>query len=116
MTENVKTGVIGVGYLGRFHAQKYAKMAGVELVGVADADPQRAAQVADECGTRPFADYRELLPLVDAVSVVVPTVLHHEVARACRNPISPPAAVRVMMPANPGTATAATSRRPAARR
>ena len=83
MTENVKTGVIGVGYLGRFHAQKYAKMAGVELVGVADADPQRAAQVADECGTRPFADYRELLPLVDAVSVVVPTVLHHEVARTC---------------------------------
>ena len=69
MTENVKAGVIGVGYLGRFHAQKYAKMAGVELVGVADADPQRAAQVADECGTRPFADYRELLPLVDAVSV-----------------------------------------------
>ena len=83
MTENVKAGVIGVGYLGRFHAQKYAKMAGVELVGVADADPQRAAQVADECGTRPFADYRELLPLVDAVSVVVPTVLHHEVARTC---------------------------------
>ena len=40
MTENVKAGVIGVGYLGRFHAQKYAKMAGVELVGVADADPQ----------------------------------------------------------------------------
>lgn len=83
MTQKVKAGVIGVGYLGRFHAQKYAAMHDVELVGVADADPGRAAQVAGECHTRSFANYRDLLPLVDAVSVVVPTVLHHEVAQDC---------------------------------
>ena len=45
MTENVKAGVIGVGYLERFHAQKYAKMAEIELISIADADPQRTAQV-----------------------------------------------------------------------
>jgi predicted dehydrogenase len=83
MNKNVKVGVIGVGYLGRFHAQKYSAMEGVELVGVADADPARAQLVADECACRPFADYRDLLPLVDAVSIVVPTPLHHEVAKAC---------------------------------
>ncbi|WP_310599861.1 Gfo/Idh/MocA family oxidoreductase [Desulfobulbus sp.] len=83
MKKVVKVGVIGVGYLGRFHAQKYAAMADVELVGVADTDPERARQIADECATRPYADYHELLTQVDAVSVVVPTSLHHEVAKAC---------------------------------
>ncbi|MDY0390608.1 Gfo/Idh/MocA family protein [Desulfobulbus oligotrophicus] len=79
----IKVGVIGVGYLGRFHAQKYAAMEGVELIGVADTDGGRAALVADECGTRPFTDYRALLPLVDAVSIVVPTTLHHQVGKVC---------------------------------
>jgi predicted dehydrogenase len=75
--------VIGVGYLGRFHAQKYAAMDNVELVGVADSDPERARLVANEVGTQAYGDYRELLPKVDAVSIAVPTSLHHEVAKAC---------------------------------
>lgn len=83
MTAKVKLGVIGVGYLGRFHAQKYAAMDDVQLVGVADASPERAQLVAGECATRPFADYRELVAQVDAVSIVVPTSLHHEVAKYC---------------------------------
>ena len=83
MKDIVKVGVIGVGYLGRFHAQKYAAMADVDLVGVVDTDPERARQVAEECATRPFAEYHDLLAQVDAVSVVVPTSLHHEVAKAC---------------------------------
>lgn len=83
MNKNMRVGVIGVGYLGRFHAQKYAAMEGVELIGVADADGARAAQIADECATRAFTDYRELLPMVDAVSIAVPTSLHHEVGKAC---------------------------------
>jgi len=69
--------------LGRFHAQKYAAMPDVDLVGVADTDLERAQQVADECATRPFTDYHDLLGQVDAVSIVVPTSLHHEVAKAC---------------------------------
>lgn len=79
----IKTGVIGVGYLGRFHAQKYAALEGVELVGVADTDQVQAEAVASECSCTPFTDYKKLIPLVDAVSIVVPTSLHHEVASAC---------------------------------
>ncbi|MFZ5774780.1 MAG: Gfo/Idh/MocA family protein [Thermodesulfobacteriota bacterium] len=75
-----RVGVIGVGYLGKFHARKYAAMADVELVGVADVNPAHAAEVAQFCNTEAFADYRELLAQVDAASVVVPTSLHHQVA------------------------------------
>lgn len=81
--KHIRVGVIGVGYLGRFHAQKYAAMEGVELVGVVDVDPERAGEIARECSTRAFTDYTELLAEVDAVSIVVPTVRHHEVAAAC---------------------------------
>lgn len=79
----VKAGVIGVGYLGKFHAQKYARMEGVELVGVVDHDPAIAAKVAADYGCAAFTDYRELLPQVDAVSIVVPTSFHHQVALDC---------------------------------
>ena len=75
----IKAGVIGVGYLGRFHAQKYQTLEDVELVGVADVDPDRARQVAAECGCAHFSDYKELLDQVDAVSIAVPTSFHHQV-------------------------------------
>ena len=65
MTEPVKVGVIGVGYLGRFHAEKYAALAETELVGVADLNRDQARKVAHALHTRDFGDYRELLPLVD---------------------------------------------------
>lgn len=77
----LRTAVIGVGYLGAFHAQKYAALPGVELVGVADCNPARAAEVATACGCRAFNDHRALLDQVDAVSVVVPTQQHFQVAR-----------------------------------
>lgn len=78
---SLRTAVIGVGYLGNFHAQKHAALEGVELVGVVDADQARAAEVAAACGCQPFTDYRDLIGVVDAVSVVVPTQYHYEVAR-----------------------------------
>jgi len=77
----LRTAVIGVGYLGSFHAQKYAALPGVELVGVADSNPTRAAEIAAACGCRAFNDHRDLLGLVDAVSVVVPTQHHFQIAR-----------------------------------
>ena len=52
----IKVGVIGVGYLGRFHAQKYAAMDDVDLVGVADINLPQAQQVADECSTNAYGD------------------------------------------------------------
>ena len=83
--EKIKAGVIGVGYLGRFHAQKYAALENAELVGVVDIDPDKAARVAQECQTRAYTDFRELLPLVQAVSVAVPTTLHFAVVQECLN-------------------------------
>jgi predicted dehydrogenase len=77
----VKVGVIGVGYLGRFHAEKYAHLKDAELVGVADLSQARAQEVAGALGARTFSDYRELLPEVAAVSVAVPTSGHFEVVR-----------------------------------
>jgi predicted dehydrogenase len=78
--KKVRVGVIGTGYLGRFHAEKYADLPGVELVGLMDADPDRASQIAGKLKTRAFSDPADLIGQVDAVSIVVPTVLHHRVA------------------------------------
>ena len=81
MTDKLKTAVIGVGYLGRFHAQKYAALPNADLIAVADANAENAERVAAECNTRAVTDYRELLDQVDAVSIVVPTQLHYQVAK-----------------------------------
>jgi predicted dehydrogenase len=80
--EKLKTAVIGAGYLGRFHAQKYAAIECSQLVGVVDVNLQSAERVAAECGTRALTDYRALLGKVDAVSVVTPTPSHREIAAA----------------------------------
>jgi predicted dehydrogenase len=58
-------------------------MEGVDLIGVADVEAERAQQVADECETAAFNDYTDLLKEVDAVSIVVPTIYHHQVATRC---------------------------------
>lgn len=79
--KKIRVGVIGVGYLGQFHAEKYKNNPEVELVGVVDADPSRASQIAEKLQTKPFSDPAQLLGKVDAVSIVVPTVLHHRVAK-----------------------------------
>jgi len=79
--DTLKTAVIGVGYLGKFHADKYAALPGSSLVGVADANTDTARAIADKHGVSAFTDYRELLDKVDAVSIVVPTQLHYEVAK-----------------------------------
>lgn len=77
----LKCAVIGVGYLGKFHAEKYAALPDCELVAVVDSQPETAQAIADKNHTRALTDYRELLGQVDAVSIVVPTSLHFETAR-----------------------------------
>ena len=80
MTNRLRTAVVGVGHFGRYHAQKLAALDAAELVAIADIDGARAAAVAEELGTGAVADPRELLGRVDAVSVVVPTRDHFDVA------------------------------------
>src|SRR5450631_50608 len=77
----MRTAVGGAGYLGRFHAQKYAVLANSELVGIADPSPQVREAVGSELGVRAYADHRELLGRVDAVSIVTPTPFHFTVAK-----------------------------------
>ena len=80
MSAKLKVGVVGVGYLGRFHALIYSRMNSVELVGVNDSNPEQASSVAGEAGTRSLS-LGELVEQCDAVSIVVPTSLHLEIAR-----------------------------------
>jgi predicted dehydrogenase len=77
----VRCAVVGVGSLGQHHARVYAAMPGCALVGVVDADPARAADIARKHHCRAYATPRELLGAVDAVSVAVPTALHFEVGK-----------------------------------
>jgi predicted dehydrogenase len=79
--KKLRVAVVGVGYLGKFHAEKYDHLETVELVGVADVDRATAEAVADPLGVPAYTDYRELLDRVDAVSVVVPTPAHFKVSR-----------------------------------
>lgn len=72
--------VIGVGHLGKEHARILAGMPEVELVGVVDANPAQAEAIAMRCHTQAFADHRQLIRQVDAVSIVVPTSYHRSVA------------------------------------
>ncbi len=81
--KKIRIGVIGVGYLGRIHVAKYSKMENVELIGVSDLCKNTAQDIANKFNTRMFLNYEDLLDCVDAVSVVVPTKKHFEVASVC---------------------------------
>lgn len=77
----IKTAVIGVGYLGKFHADKYADLPNSELVAVVDADESTAKSIGAKLGVEGLTDYSSLLGKVDAVSIAAPTTLHHQIAK-----------------------------------
>jgi predicted dehydrogenase len=79
--KKLRAAVVGVGYLGRFHAQKYRALDDVDLVGVCDLDAAAGRAVADSVGTPYFADYRELAGLVDAVTIAASTSAHYALAK-----------------------------------
>jgi predicted dehydrogenase len=82
MADNaIAAGVVGVGYLGKFHAEKYAASAKADLVGVVDIDETRAKEIAGTVGVPAFTDYRALVGRVQCVSIAVPTRFHYQVAR-----------------------------------
>lgn len=75
-----RVAVVGVGHLGRFHANLLARRDDVELVGVVDAAAEQAAAVAAQCGTTAFAALEPLLGRIDAAVVATPTRSHADVA------------------------------------
>jgi predicted dehydrogenase len=81
VTERLRCAVIGTGYLGKFHADKYAALPDCELVAVVDTASAAAAEVAAKHGCRALSNYRDLLGQVDAVSIAAPTSLHYTIAR-----------------------------------
>ena len=79
----LKCAVIGVGYLGRFHAQKYQLIPEAQLVAVCDVNSDACAAVANELGVESYTDYRSLFGKVEAVSIAATTKFHYTIARDC---------------------------------
>lgn len=78
----IRVAVVGAGDFGRNHARVYRELPGAELVGIVDANAERAAKIAQEFSTEVISDMESLAGRVDAASVVVPTVAHSRVG--CR--------------------------------
>lgn len=79
--DKIRVGVVGAGYFGQFHAEKYSKMEGVELVGVVDIDPSRCREIAKQYPVQTFSHHSDLFGKVQSVSIAVPTPFHHAIAR-----------------------------------
>lgn len=76
----IKVAVVGVGYLGSIHAQIYQQIEACSLAAVCDINKERLNEVSGRLGVNAYSDYKELFDKVDAVSVAVPTRLHHKIA------------------------------------
>lgn len=79
----IKCAVIGTGYLGRFHAQKYQLIPNAQLIGVCDRNAEVCQAVANELSVNAYTDYTELFGIVDAVSIAATTNKHYEIAKEC---------------------------------
>lgn len=78
----LRAAVIGVGYLGNFHVQKYLALEGVDLVAVVETDAERRAEIAQKYAVAATGDYRDIIDQVDLVSIVTPPDKHYAVAHA----------------------------------
>ncbi len=81
--QRLRCAVIGSGYLGRFHAQKYHQLPHVDLVAVCDIDKMACQKLADELQTQAVCSHTELWGKVDAVSIATTTKTHYAIAKAC---------------------------------
>jgi len=84
-SEPIRVGVIGVGNMGQHHTRVLSLLKDVELVGISDVNVERGIDTASKYRIRFFKDYRDLLSLVDAVCIAVPTRLHYSVGMDCLN-------------------------------
>ncbi len=80
MKSTLRCAVVGTGYLGQFHCEKYMQVEGADLVAVCDRSEERAKEIGEKFGVPYFTSYRELVGEVDAVTVAADTSVHFEVA------------------------------------
>jgi predicted dehydrogenase len=85
MERKIKVGVIGVGHLGKEHARIYSQLSNCELIGIYDVNPSTAESIAKKVRSKAFHSIEELAQQIDAVSVVVPTTAHRDVAKIFLN-------------------------------
>ncbi|AFY01181.1 Gfo/Idh/MocA family protein [Bdellovibrio bacteriovorus] len=81
MSKKLRGAVVGVGYLGNFHAQKYKNNPNVELVGVCDHFPAQADKIAAQLGVKSFHKPQDLIGEVDLVTIAASTMSHFELAK-----------------------------------
>ncbi len=79
--DKIKVGVVGAGYFGQFHAEKYATTEETELVGVVDVNASRAQEIAKRYRTQAFPHHTDFFNKVQAVSIAVPTPLHYSITK-----------------------------------
>jgi predicted dehydrogenase len=79
--DTVRIGVVGVGHLGNYHLQKYEKLPNSRIIGVMDIMEDRRLKASERFNCRAFSDHRALIGAVDAVSIAVPTLSHHRIAK-----------------------------------
>ncbi|MFH1413362.1 MAG: Gfo/Idh/MocA family oxidoreductase [Candidatus Omnitrophota bacterium] len=76
----LRVGVVGVGYLGGFHAKTYQEIESCSLVGVSDTNNTRLSEISRSLNIPGYGNHQDLFDKVDAVSITVPTILHHKIA------------------------------------
>jgi predicted dehydrogenase len=79
--KKVTCGVVGVGQLGQHHVRIYKELPEADLVGIYDSDTARMEEIAGVHDTKPYSSLEGLLDDVEALSLVVPTSLHHEIGK-----------------------------------
>ncbi len=81
MGEKIKLGIIGVGHMGQYHVNVARQLSEAKLIGIYDADPDRAKVIADKYETKFYPEISHLLKEVDAVVIAAPTFLHHQISK-----------------------------------
>jgi predicted dehydrogenase len=76
----LRVAVIGVGHLGKIHAQLLSQVAGAQLVAIVDPVAEARDAASQTLGVPAHADHQTLLGQIDAAIVAVPTRYHHKVA------------------------------------
>jgi predicted dehydrogenase len=79
--EKLRIAIIGVGHLGSIHTKVYSKLDNIKLVGVCDCNLERAIEIGKKYHIASYSDYEDLFDKVNAVSIVVPTSLHYNIAK-----------------------------------